>query len=134
MKYRFAAASAALLALSVSGTAGAEDRLKYENLIHCAATNMVVAGVLSLDDGKTKNKERIEIYNGQAAALMAIASIGSNNEAAIVMADTTKESDVIFAMLGDKDKSKGFIASEVPRCNTLGQAAVQVINEPKSSK
>ena len=134
MKFRCATASAALMALSMSGMVGAEDKLKYDDLIHCAATNMVVAGVLSLDDGKLKNKDKIETFNGQAAALMAIASIGSKKETAAVMADTSKESDAIIAVLGDKEKSKGFIDTEVPRCNTLGQAAFQVVNEPKTGE
>ncbi len=134
MKFRFAAAIGALAAVSMSGMASADDKLNYEDLIHCAATNMVVAGVLSLDDGKTKNKDQIETINSQAAALMAIASIGSNKDTATVQADTSKETDVIIAVLADKDKSKPFIATEVPKCNTVGQAAVQVINESKTGK
>lgn len=120
--------------LSVPSMVGADDKLKYDDLIHCAATTMVVAGVLSLDDGKTANKDQIETFNHQAAALMAIASIGSKQETAAVMADTSKESDAIIAVLGDKEKSKGFIDTEMPRCNTLGQAAIQVMNEPKTGK
>lgn len=134
MKFRCPTATAALMALSVPSMAGADDKLKYDDLIHCAATNMVVAGVLSLDDGKTANKDQIETFNGQAAALMAIASIGSKQETAAVMADTSKESDAIIAVLGDKEKSKGFIDTELPRCNTLGQAAIQVMNGPKTGK
>ena len=134
MKYRIAAVTAALLALSVSGIAGADEKLKYDDLIHCAATNMVVAGVLGLDDGKTKNKDQVETLNGQAAALMAIAAMGSSKETAVVMADTSKQSDAIIALLGNKEKSKGFIDSEIPRCNTLGQAAVQVVNDSKTGK
>ena len=134
MKFRFAAACAVLAALSMSGIANADDKLKYEDLVHCAATNVVVAGVLSLDDGQTKNKAQIDTINSQAAALMAIASIGASKDTKVVQIDMSKETDVIIALLGDKEKSKGFISSEVPRCNTMGQAAVEVVNDSKSGK
>ena len=134
MKFRFAAAGAALAALAMSGMANADDKLKYEDLVHCAATNVVVAGVLSLDDGQTKNKAQIDTFNSQAAALMAIASIGASKDTKVVQADMSKETDVIIALLGDKEKSKGFIDSEVPKCNTMGQAAVEVVNDSKSGK
>ena len=134
MKYRIAAATAALMALSVSGMASADDKLKYEDLVHCAATNVVVAGVLGLDDGETKNKDQIETFKNQAAALMAIAAIGSSKDTKLVQVDMSKETDVIIALLGDKEKSKGFIDVEVPKCNTMGQAAVQVVDEAKSGK
>ena len=134
MKFRFAAATAALVALSLPAMSSAEDKLKYEDLIHCAATNMVVAGVLSLDGGETKNKSQIDTYNSQAAALMAIAAVSPSKEAEAVQADTSKETDVIIAVLGDKTKSSAFIQSEVPKCNTLGQAAVEVVNDVKNGK
>ena len=134
MKYRIAAATAALMALSVSGMASADDKLKYEDLVHCAATNVVVAGVLGLDDGEIKNKDQIETFKQQAAALMAIAAIGSSKDTKLVQVDMSKETDVIIALLGDKEKSKGFIDVEVPKCNTMGQAAVQVVDEAKSGK
>ena len=134
MKFRFAAAGAALAALSMSGMASADDKLKYEVLVHCAATNVVVAGVLSLDDGQTKNKAQIDTFNSQAAALMAIASIGASKDTKVVQADMSKETDVLIALLGDKEKSKGFIDTEVPKCNTMGQAAVEVVNDSKSGK
>ena len=134
MRFRFAAAIAALAAVSMSSMASADDKLKYEDLIHCAATNMVVAGVLGLDDGKTKNKDVIDTFNSQAAALMAIASISSKKETAAVMADTSTESKVIIAVLANNDKSKIFIETELPRCKTLGQAAVEVVNGSKAGK
>lgn len=134
MKFRFAAAGAALAALAMSGMASADDKLKYEDLVHCAATNVVVAGVLSLDDGQTKNKAQIETFNSQAAALMAIASIGASKDTKVVQVDMSKETDAIIALLGDKEKSKGFIDSEVPKCNIMGQAAVEVVNDSKSGK
>ena len=134
MKYRIAAASAALLALLASGMASADDKLKYEDLVHCAAANVVVAGVLSLDDGETKNKAKIETFKQQAAALMAIAAIGSSKDTNVVQDDMSKETDVIIALLGDKEKSKGFIDVEVPKCITMGQSAMEVVNEAKSAK
>ena len=134
MKFKFAAASVALIALSVPAISSAEDGLKYADLVHCAATNMVVAGVLSLDDGKVKNKDQIDTINGQAAALMAIAAVTEKKAVEVVKADADKETDVIIAVLGDKSKSGAFIETEVPKCNTLGQAAVEVINDAKKSK
>ena len=65
---------------------------------------------------------------------MAIAAIGSSKDTKLVQVDMSKETDVIIALLGDKEKSKGFIDVEVPKCNTMGQAAVQVVDEAKSGK
>lgn len=92
--------------------------------------------MFSLDDGATKNKTQIETYNSQAAALQVIAAVGSSKDAKMVLDDTSKEVDVIIAVLGnaDKSKSKAFIETEVPKCNTLGQAAVEVVNDAKASK
>ena len=134
MKFKFAAATAALVALSVPAMSSADDGLKYADLVHCAATNMVVAGVLSLDDGKVKNKDQINTINGQAAALMAIAAVTEKKEVDVVKADADKETDAIIEILKDKSKSSAFIETEVPKCNTLGQAAVEVINDTKKSK
>lgn len=136
MKLKFAAATAALVAFSLPAMSSAEDKLKYEDLVHCAATNQVIAGVFSLDDGATKNKTQIETYNSQATALQVIAAVGSSKDAKMVLDDTSKEVAVIIAVLGDADKSKSkaFIETEVPKCNTLGQAAVEVVNDAKASK
>ena len=134
MKFKFSAATAALVALSVPAMSSADDGLKYADLVHCAATNMVVAGVLSLDDGKVKNKDQINTINGQAAALMAIAAVTEKKEVDVVKADADKETDAIIEILKDKSKSSAFIETEVPKCNTLGQAAVEVINDTKKSK
>ena len=134
MKFKFAAATAALVAFSLPAMSSAEDKLKYEDLVHCAATNQVIAGVFSLDDGATKNKTQIETYNNQAQALQVIAAVGSSKEAKVVLDDTSKEVDVIIAVLGDKTKSDAFIKNEVPKCNSLGQAAVEVVNDAKKAK
>lgn len=134
MKFKFSAATVALVALSLPTLSSAEDKLKYEDLVHCAATNQVIAGVFSLDDGATKNKTQIDTANSQAQALMVIAAVGSSKDAKVVLEDTSKEADVIIATLADKSKSSAFIDSEVPKCNSLGEAAVQVVNEAKSGK
>lgn len=136
MNFRFAFASAALAAFSMSGIARADDKLKYEDLVHCAAITNVVVGVLSLDGGATKNKAQIDLFNSQATALQVIAAVSASKDAKLVLADTSKEVDVIVAVLGDKDKekSKSFIETEVPKCKTLGAAALEVVNDAKSSK
>lgn len=134
MKFKFAAATAALVALSLPTMSSAEDKLNYEDLIHCAATNKVIAEVFSLDDGATKNKTQIETYNNQAQALQVIAAVSSSKEAKVVVDDTSKEVRVIIAVFGDKTKSDDFIKTEVPKCNLLGQAAVEVVNDAKKAK
>lgn len=134
MKFRFVTATAAIVALSVPGMASADDKLKYENLVHCAATNIVVSGFLSFNDGETKNKTQIEAFNSQAAALMSIAAVGSNKATKLVQADVSKETDMIVAVLGDNNKSKTFIDTEVPKCDMMGQAAIEVINQVKAAK
>ena len=135
MKIKLAAAAVALAAFSLPTMLSADDGLKYDDLVHCAATSLVVAQVLDMDDGTVKDKVTIEKMNNQAAALMAIASVGSSKETDVVIADTKKEEDVIIAILGssDKAKSSAFIQSEVPKCKTMGEAAVEVLAEKKAS-
>ena len=135
MKIKLAVAAVALAAFSLPTMLSADDGLKYDDLVHCAATSLVVAQVLDMDDGTVKDKVTIEKMNNQAAALMAIASVGSSKETDVVIADTKKEEDVIIAILGssDKTKSSAFIQSEVPKCKTMGEAAVEVLAEKKAS-
>ena len=54
MKFKLVFTAVALAALSLPTMSSADDKLKYEDLIHCAAVNQVIAGVLSLDGGETK--------------------------------------------------------------------------------
>ena len=135
MKIKLAVAAVALAAFSLPTMLSADDGLKYDDLVHCAATSLVVAQVLDMDDGTVKDKVTIEKMNNQAAALMAIASVGSSKETDVVIADTKKEEDVIIAILSssDKTKSSAFIQSEVPKCKTMGEAAVEVLAEKKAS-
>lgn len=135
MKFRFAASAAvALASLALPTMLSADDGLKYEDLIHCAATNLVIAQVLGLGDDAAKNKGDIDKYQGHAASLMAIASVGSKKDTDTVMADTKSEQDTIIGILGDKSKSDGFIGTEVPKCKTMGEAADSVVAEDKKAK
>ena len=134
MKLKFAAVSVALAALALPTMLSAADGLKYEDLVHCAATNLVIAQVLGLDDGATKNKTDIDKFQNQAASLMAIASVGSKKDTDTVIADTKKEQDAVIAIIGDKSKSDGFISTDVPKCKTMGEAAVEVLAEKKGGK
>lgn len=134
MKLKIAAAAAAFAALGVPTVSSADDGLKYGDLIHCAATSLVVAQVLGMDDGKAKDTATIDKMNDQAAALMAIASISSKKDTDAVIADTKVEQKAVIAILTDNAKSSDFIQTEVPKCKTLGEAAVEVINDTKKGK
>ena len=132
MKLKLAAAAAAFAMLSVPTVSSADDGLKYGDLIHCAATSLVVAQVLDTKDGE--NKATVDKMNDQAAALMAIASIASKKDTDTVIADTKVEQKAVVAILTDNSKSSDFIQNEVPKCKTLGEAAVEVINEKSAAK
>ena len=131
---RIATVVAALAAFGLPGLASADDGLKYEDLVHCAATNIVIASVLSLNDGATKNKDDIEVSTNQAAALMTIATIGSKKDSKVVQGDVSKETDVLMDLVADKDKSSAWIEKDVPTCRDLGKAAIAVLDEAKSGK
>jgi len=133
MKIKLAATAVALSAFSLPTMLSADDGLKYDDLVHCAATSLVVAQVLDMDDGTAKDKATIEKMNNQAAALMAIASVGSKKDTDTVIADTKKEESAIVDILGgsDKTKSSAFIQNEVPKCKIMGEAAVEVLAEKK---
>lgn len=134
MKMRFAAAAIALVALSAPTVASAEDDLKYEDLVHCAATNLVIAAVLSLDGGEVKNKDSIETYNNQAIALEVVAAVGLKKDVEVVKADVSADSKMIIDNMGDTVKNKAFIDNDVPKCMTMGKAAYDAVEEAKKSK
>ncbi len=134
MKMRFAAAAIALVALSAPTVASAEDGLKYEDLVHCAATNLVIAAVLSLDGGEVKNKDSIETYNNQAIALEVVAAVGLKKDVEVVKADVSADSKMIIDNMGDTVKNKAFIDNDVPKCMTMGKAAYDAVEEAKKSK
>lgn len=134
MKMRFAAAAVALVALSAPSIASAEDGLKYEDLVHCAATNLVIAAVLSLDDGEVKNKDSIETYNNQAIALEVVAAVGLKKDVEVVKADVSADSKMIINNMGDTVKNKAFIDNDVPKCMTMGKAAYEAVEEAKKGK
>ncbi len=131
---RCAAAAFGLAIFALPHMARADDPLKYEDLVHCAATNIVVASLLSLNDGEIKNKPEIEAARGQAASLMMVATLGSKKGVDVVQADVSKETDVLIGIISDKTTSDGFVKYDVPSCHKLGKAAVEVTNDAKSGK
>jgi len=135
MKIKLAVTAVALAAFSLPTMLSADDGLKYEDLVHCAATSLAVAQVLNIDDGTAKDTVTIGKMNDQAAALMAIASIGAKKDTDTVFADTMKEKTAIIDIFGgsDKTKSSAFIQNEVPKCKTMGEAAVEVLAEKKAN-
>ena len=134
MKIRFAAAAAALVALSAPSIASAEDGLQYNDLVHCAATNLVIAAVLSLDGGDVKNKDSIETFNNQAVALEVVATIGLKKDVEVVKADVDADSTLIVNNMSDTVKNKTFIDVDVPNCMIMGKAAYDAVEEMKKSK
>ena len=134
MKIRFAAAAAALVALSAPSIASAEDGLQYNDLVHCAATNLVIAAVLSLDGGDVKNKDSIETYRNQAVALEVVATVGLKKDVEVVKADVDADSTLIVNNMSDTVKNKTFIDVDVPNCMIMGKAAYDAVEEMKKSK
>lgn len=134
MKMRFAAAAAALVALSAPTLVSADDDLKYEDLVHCAATNLVIAAVLSLDGGDVKNKDSIETYRNQAVALEVVATVGLKKDVEVVKADVDADSTLIVNNMSDAVKNKAFIDNDVTKCLTMGKAAYDAVEEMKKTK
>jgi hypothetical protein len=132
MKCQIALAAAALAATGLPGLARADDGLTYQDLVHCAASDVVVASILSADGGAKRNKTDIELARKQASALMLIAQQGSKKATEVVQVDVTRESDVVMAGLNDKTKEHAFYASDVPNCSNLGDAAIAVVNKSKT--
>ena len=134
MKMRFAAATAALIAMSTPTISNAGDALKYEDFVHCAATNLVIAVVLSLDGGDVKNKDSIETYKKQALALEAVPVLGMKKDAEVVQADVSADTTLIIGNMSDKAKNQTFLDNDVPRCMKLGKAAFEAVEEAKQRK
>ncbi len=134
MKFRFVAATAALAALSFSTMSGADDKFKYEDLVHCAATNIVIASALSLDGGEVKNKDSIETSQSQAVALEVIATVGLGKDIDTVKADVDADSTLIINNMSDPAKNKVFLDNDVDRCMIMGKAAYKTVEEMKKGK
>ena len=134
-KFQAAAAIVALAAGSMSGTASADDEVKYKDLIHCAAVNMVVASGLSGLD-KAKFKDAIKLLISQATALILMASV--NEDPAAHEDEASKQATMIMTELSgkakDEAKSQAFFGSEVPRCVSMGQAANKEITDSPTGK
>lgn len=134
MNIRYAAAAAALVALSAPSIASADDGLQYNDLVHCAATNLVIAAVLSLDGGDVKNKDSIETFNNQAVALEVVATVGLKKDVEVVKADVDADSKQIIENMSDAAKNKTFVDVDVPKCMTMGKAAYDAVEEAKKGK
>lgn len=124
----------ALSALTVPTTSHAAGDLNYNDLVHCAAFNQVVAGVLGLDGGDVKNKDQIDQFNNYSVSLMVIAAVSADKDAKAVGADVSAESDKIIDALGDSAKSDSYIDDNMNTCVTMGKAAVQVVDEATKDK
>ena len=120
--------------MSAPTIASADDGLKYEDLIHCAATNIVIAAVLSLDGGDVKNKADIETFNNQTVALEVVATVGMKKDVEVVKADVDADSKQIISNMSDAAKNKTFIDVDVPKCMIMGKAAYDAVEEMKKSK
>ena len=120
--------------MSAPSIASAEDGLQYNDLVHCAATNLVIAAVLSLDGGDVKNKDSIETYRNQAVALEVVATVGLKKDVEVVKADVDADSTLIVNNMSDTVKNKTFIDVDVPNCMIMGKAAYDAVEEMKKSK
>ncbi|MEQ1497741.1 MAG: hypothetical protein ABL914_03700 [Novosphingobium sp.] len=124
----------ALSAITVPTASQAESGLNYNDLVHCAAFNQVVAGVLGLDGGEVKNKDQIDQFNGYSVSLMVIAAVSADKDAKQVGAEVSTESDKIIEILGDSAKSDGYIEENMSTCVNMGKAAVEVVEEATKDK
>lgn len=134
MKIRIVAAAAALLSLATPTVASADDGLNYNDLIHCAAFNQVVAGVLGLGDGAAKNKDQIETFNNQSVSLMVIAAVSADKDAETVAKEVSAKSDVMIDTLADESKQDAFLEENFDKCNSMGKAAAEVVAEATKDK
>lgn len=132
MKFRFAAAAAAMLALAVpTASNAADDDLSYGKLTHCAAFNMLLAQVMSVGDGKDKpeNKQAAETFTNQAAALMVVATITSKKDPKAVEADVSSQNDAMINSLGQPGAADRLVNDNLETCNNLGKAAYAAVQE-----
>jgi hypothetical protein len=134
MKRFILAATAALTALALPTTASAEDKLVYDDLVHCAAFNKVIAEVMGSGTDGAKNKATVDKYTTQSLALMAIAAVGANKTADVVLGDTNKRTEVVMATMLDKATPSDYIKTNFDKCTTMGQAAVSILEDSKKTK
>lgn len=126
------AAAAALAALAIPGPASAEDKLVYEDLVLCAAFNDVVGEVMG--SGANGDKAKADTFNQQSIALMTIAAVGSNKTAEVVYAETKKQSETVLAAMANKDTGAAYIEKYYSKCDTMGKAAVSIVDDAKKGK
>lgn len=134
MKLFTLAAVAALSALALPAVASAEEKMTYDTLMHCAAFNKVVGDAMGSGADAEKNKAKAEAFNNQSVSLMAIAAVGDNKTAEQVLADLTKRTEGVLTAMIDKTSGTDYIKTNYEKCNVMGQAAVQVVEESKKTK
>ncbi|MFM5924226.1 MAG: hypothetical protein ACKOPG_08590 [Novosphingobium sp.] len=132
MKFRIAAAAAALLAVAMpTASSAADDGMSYDKLTHCAAFNMLLSQVMSVGDDKDKpeNKTQAETFTNQAAALMVVATVTSKKDPKVVQADVSAENDKMIASLSEKGAADKLVGDNLETCNAMGKAAYQAVQE-----
>ncbi|MBS3928369.1 MAG: hypothetical protein KGZ65_08145 [Sphingomonadales bacterium] len=134
MKRFIFAATAALAAAALPTTASAEDKLVYDDLVHCAAFNKVIADVMGSGADGAKNKAAVDTYNTQSLALMAIAAVGADKTAEVVLGDTNKRTEVVMTTMLDKATPSDYIKTNFDKCTTMGKAAVSIVEDSKKGK
>jgi hypothetical protein len=132
MKFRYAAAAAALLAMSIpTASSAADDDLSYPKLTHCAAFNMLLAQVMSVGDDKDKpeTKASAETFTNQSAALMVVATVVSKKDPKEVQADVSSQNDEMIASLSKDGAAEKLVSDNLETCNNLGKAAYAAVQE-----
>lgn len=133
MRIRFAAASAALLALAAPAAATAPE-LTYQTVTNCAAFNMLLAQVYSAGDQAAAKKADIETYSGRSAALMVIAATMSSSTAEKVTTDVTAQNDAMIKSLGGDGAIDKLLADNMSNCEVMGQAAKETLDKMLAAK
>lgn len=125
--------AAAVLA-SQSAANAAEDQLKYDDLVHCAAFNDVISEAMKVGDDAAKNKDKADAFSKQSVALMTIAAVGANKTADDVFSDTKKKSGELIGVMASDSTGKDFIAKNYEKCDVMGKAALSIIEDAKNGK
>lgn len=130
MKFRhWFAAAVAGSALAGAGHAFAADGPTYDGVTQCAAFNMLMAQAYSAGDDAAANKDEIELYTGQAAALMVIATMMQGTESAAVTAEIKRKNDAMVALVSDEKAFGKLLDDNFEVCTSMGKAAKSVVDE-----
>lgn len=134
MKFTLPGGAAALVALAMSGAAGADDdKISYAEITNCAAFVLLEAQVYGGDTGTptAEDKAKSETYYQHAASLTVAAALLNDKDPKVVTEEVKQLNTAMIDTLSQDGAAEKLIKDNAELCNALGEAAHEALNDKK---